>query len=733
MPRPIYTNMSKGELDPLIDGRPDLNAYGEGAISIENFLLLRQGGLTRRPGLRLVQEVKDSTKDVVLLPFEFSVDDTFMIEMGNIYARFFKNNISIRLSAGAPPFELTTPYLEAALRLIHFTQSADVLFLFNQDYQQRRLSRISDVNWQISAITHNPPPSFEADADISLGIATLTPGAKTGTGITFTASSGVFLASDVGRVIIYQASRATIKTFTDTSHVIADILDDFPSTVAIPAGQWFLHLSPQSSINAGASAPVGIAILITSGTATWRVADVGKFMIIYGGVVRIDRFDSATQVLGVILSAMSTSANPPAASPAGSWNLEEVSWSTSKGWPRTGEFFQGRLAQASTPTQKTTFWMSQSDSYDNFATGVKADDAVEYTIASRRINRIEWLADHQKLFLGTSGAELLAQGNKSQDEPIGGDTVPAVHRMTDEGCAPIQAFTMNGRVVFIDRSRRKLFVENFSWEQDTFIAEELTGGAPHIFSGNDDTLQISLGPIATTTRPHPRMYFVRSDGTLIAFTFFVVEKVVGFTRLTTNGKFRACAAIPQPAGAPDQVWVVVERTIDGVQKKFIEYFDEALETDSSVTYDGASTSVVTGLFHFEGLQVDVKGDGSYKGIHTVTGGSITLQEPCSHIEVGFHYESSVLTFRPTIPGTNVEGLMRNWNRIFVRMYKTRGGHVNGERLPYTKKQLTDINKFGVDLQASNIGWDQEGRVLVEQREPYDMNLLAIFGDIDFGG
>ena len=65
----IQTNFSKGELSPRIEGRPDLAAYFEGAREIENFTLMRQGGLNRRSGTRFVAEVKESDLDTILIRF----------------------------------------------------------------------------------------------------------------------------------------------------------------------------------------------------------------------------------------------------------------------------------------------------------------------------------------------------------------------------------------------------------------------------------------------------------------------------------------------------------------------------------------------------------------------------------------------------------------------------------------------------------------------------------------
>lgn len=68
--------------------------------------------------------------------------------------------------------------------------------------------------------------------------ATLTPGATTGSGITFTAGSSVFSASMVGDQIRYGTARATITAYTSGTQVTATITSSFPSTSAIASGSW---------------------------------------------------------------------------------------------------------------------------------------------------------------------------------------------------------------------------------------------------------------------------------------------------------------------------------------------------------------------------------------------------------------------------------------------------------------------------------------------------------------
>ena len=265
--RPLITRLSKGELSPLLEGSSDLAAYFEGASMLENFHILRQGGIRRWPGTRMIQEVKDSMKDTILLPFEFSVDDAYILEVGDLYIRIYKNKAAV-LNVGVH-VEVVTPFDVASIREIHFTQSNDVLFLFHGDFQQRKLSRVSDTSWSLTLQAASPPPSFEADTNLGDALA---PEANTGTSVQFRAGSAIFLNADVGRQIIAGAGRAVITTFTDTSEVIADILDPFNQ--AITAGPNTLTSVGTAVTSDAHGAVIGNFVQLTAGAQAGQMREI---------------------------------------------------------------------------------------------------------------------------------------------------------------------------------------------------------------------------------------------------------------------------------------------------------------------------------------------------------------------------------------------------------------------------------------------------------------------------
>lgn len=92
---PIQTSVNSGELSPRMVARVDFERYRNGCARARNLVLLPTGGFTKAPGSRFVNAIKDETKVGRLLPFKFSQDDAYVIEMGENAARFYRRQARI--------------------------------------------------------------------------------------------------------------------------------------------------------------------------------------------------------------------------------------------------------------------------------------------------------------------------------------------------------------------------------------------------------------------------------------------------------------------------------------------------------------------------------------------------------------------------------------------------------------------------------------------------------------
>ena len=158
MPRahPILTNFTAGELSPRLAGRTDLEKYYNGCETLENMVCLPHGGATRRFGTEYVSTAKTLGKKVVLVPFEFSTLQAYVLEFGHEYIRFYKDR-GVITSAGST-YEITSPYPESALSTLKFAQTADVMYLVHKDYAPRKLSRTSHATWTLAIVDFEDGP-----------------------------------------------------------------------------------------------------------------------------------------------------------------------------------------------------------------------------------------------------------------------------------------------------------------------------------------------------------------------------------------------------------------------------------------------------------------------------------------------------------------------------------------------------------------------------------------------
>lgn len=89
MPKYIKNSLNAGELSPYVDSRTDLGKYYAGCSKLVNAMILPYGGVVKRPGTEFIAKAKGACK---LFRFEFSAEDNMIIEAGNLYMRFYKND-----------------------------------------------------------------------------------------------------------------------------------------------------------------------------------------------------------------------------------------------------------------------------------------------------------------------------------------------------------------------------------------------------------------------------------------------------------------------------------------------------------------------------------------------------------------------------------------------------------------------------------------------------------------
>lgn len=482
----------------------------------------------------------------------------------------------------------------------------------------------------------------------------------------------------------------------------------------------------------------------------FRAADVGKMITMAGGVVEVTRIPDAATAEGVIWAAL----DDDSVVLAGAWVLGVASWSASRGYPRAISFHQGRLWFFGTTQEPLTGWGSVSGDYENFAAGVLDDDAVTVEISANAMNTIEWAEPFRDLFIGTRGGEHLITGGTNPITP----TNRAQDPQDTEGSPPFRPIRIGNVLMHLQRGRRK--VRELTVDADTGLvrARDVTQLADHITSGGITQWAYQRQPVQT-------IWAVRGDGTLLGFTFEILEEVRGWHRHTTDGVFESVAVLPIDSPSDDeteQVWCVVKRTINSADKRYIEAMRPEsvtpttrraeLTLDSALRYDGAAATVFSGLGHLEGETVSMvsrenktittlAGESitvdalTYLGTATVSGGQVTAPQSVTKIDIGLPYTSKLTTLRVEVPLQDGTIQMRKKRIVaaHARVLHSLGLTINGATL--TAREASDAMDAGlephdVDFRALGLGWEKDGRTTIEQSLPLPSTVLCVAGELD---
>lgn len=422
----------------------------------------------------------------------------------------------------------------------------------------------------------------------------------------------------------------------------------------------------------------------------------------------------------------------------------EGAWSAKRGFPRAVTFHEQRLWFLATDHRPQTAWASVTNDFENMADSktdgsVLDTHAITITVGANKVNVGRWLLSTDRgLLLGTLGSEHEVRGDASKGLT---PTTARVSGGSTKGSSKVSPLYVDGAAIFVQRSGVKIRELRYSFEDDALRTRNLALLAEHLLSSS----ATSVVEMVFQHEPDPILWMVRADGVLLGLTYDRDQDVLGWHQHRTDGVIESIAVIPHPDLDRDQVWVVVRRTIGSTQRRYIEYFDdkgnpfteyESLNTDSALIYSGPPATNFSGLDHLEGKTVAIVGDGAVYPPAVVTGGAVTISDPASKVEIGLPYTSEIETLRPEVQmpgGGTSQGRRKRWAEIVVRLHRSLGVVVFGERIPFrsagdTMGQAPEL--FSGDKRKSNLGWNREGRITISQDQPLPCTVLMLAGILE---
>jgi hypothetical protein len=552
---------------------------------------------------------------------------------------------SIALEA-AGTFTLPTPWPQSTLvgpSILRHTTSGDVVYFAAAGYAQYSIQRINGAHsW---AVVNYRPVKGPMEAATPQPQISITPGALSGN-TTLTASAPLFKTSDVGTLFrifhngqnIVQSLNAS-DSYTDTVEIQGvSLINNGSANVQVAdrsftesvSGTWSGTATVFRSFESAIAGFTAYTTFSANQTGTvndylnneiiWYKVGFGPGAYTSGTmVVTINYAGGGGYGVGHITAVnSSTSANievlVPFYNTTASHDWRQSEWSNFEGWPTSVELHEGRLWWAGADR----WWGSMSDDYTNFDFDAIGDAAlIDQSIGKGPIANINWLLSLDHLLAGAD-TSIIAALSDAINSPLTPTNFNLKQSVTN-GSYPIQAGRVDQRAVYIDQSGARLYQLIYDIGIYNYRPSDLTRFNREIGLPGFVALRVQR-------QPDTRINLVRADGVIVSFVFDVDDQVEAFWKIQTpNGTIEKVMVLP--GAIEDQVYVVVNRTIGGATKRYLEKFariDECLgaaitkNVDSMLVYGPngpqAATSALSGFTYLAGQTVAIWGTNSVTGI-----------------------------------------------------------------------------------------------------------------------
>ena len=679
MTRYTQKSFTGGELSPALYARNDLAKYAIGLKTLKNGFVRAEGCVSNRAGLEMVCEVKDSSKKVRLIPFSFNTEQTYIVELGDNYARFIKDGAQILNIEGentGQSVEISTPYEEKDLFNIKYAQNADVLTLCHNDYAPSELSRLSHYNWSLSSINFTP--------DIA---------APTGLSGTWTGGSS---APKTYEYVVTAVKKDTYEESNCSAKV---------SVRGEQEGSW------------------GVSEYITiSFSAVQNAVEYNVYRSVNGSFAYVGTTSTTTFTDDKIEPDLTATA-PIYTNPFSNGNN-----------PACVNYFQQRKVFACLKNSPQQLVTSQTASNNNFniSRPLAATDSINITLSEREVNEIRHIIAMNDLVLLTSGGEWKLNGS---DGAFSAKDNICASPQSFYGCSHVMPVVSGNMILFVQSGGSVIRDLGYTYVSDSYDGEELSIFANHLFEGKQ------VVDMAYAKEPYRILYAVMDDGTVNALTYNKKQEVTGWHRHETKGKFESVAIIRE--GNEDAVYFVVKRNINGVEKRFIERMatrtidktSDGVFLDCCLRYDGIPVQTITGLDHLEGERINLLADGALIENKIVTNGRITLESPVSKVVAGLPYEFELETLN--LESENSYGLLKIVNQINVSVDKSREDFfvigANGELIQNARSIKSVNNADYLHSGCVNIycfsDYTENATVHLKQIYPFPLTINSISLDV----
>jgi hypothetical protein len=439
------------------------------------------------------------------------------------------------------------------------------------------------------------------------------------------------------------------------------------------------------------------------------------------GRARITEYVSATVVKAIVEYPFFDSS----AKASGAWELEtgyEDVWSSSRGWPRSVTFHEGRLFFGGSKSRPSTVWGSKIGLFFDFIPSESLDDdAVEATLDTSELNVITDIVSSRDFQVFTSGGEFyVPQQGTDPITPLT-FTFKNVSRNGIKSGTRVQSIESGS--VYIQRQGKSLNEFVFSDTQLTYITQRISLLSGHLLKSPQ---RIALRRASSTDESDLLMMTNTTDGTMAVFSIMRSQQITSPSEFITDGQFVDVGV------DVTQIYVVTKRVFNSTTRYFVEQFKDDLYTDCAFVGTSAG-GVGSGLPHI-GKSLNVITDGVPQSNETVSsGGAVTFdRESTTSYEVGL----PITVYVKTMP---VEIKLQTGSRVSFKkriveisavLKDTQDMQLN--RQPVVTRELDNplldlaVPTFtGIKRVHGVLGYSNEQTIEVSQNLPLKMNLLGL--------
>ncbi len=555
------SNFASGELSPKVWARFTLPLYQNGLERMQNFIAELQGAGRFRTGTRHVNHSRLNNVPF-FIPFQFNDEQAYVLEFTEGFMRVFKDEGAV-LEASVVVSGATQASPVVVTATAHGYADGDEVFI-------NEVLGMTELNGKSYLVANKAANTFEITNVDGVDI--------DGTGFTAYASAGI--AEKIFELTHpyeeHDLEHLKFAQNADTMY-IAHVMHDVRKLTRSDHNAWTMTTfartadkHPSKTITAATQAD---PVVITSAAHGFLDGDIVAIHEVVG-MTELNHNSYRVANKAANTFELNTLANGAV---DGTGFAAYVSDGVVGDFPHSVAFYEGRLLYGGSHNSPESFWASRAPTdqgvtrYDDFTTGVNADHALIFTLSPSsqgKVDHIQWLAGNvDSLACGTFGGITKITGD-GVNEPITPTSINA-KPVTGEGVADASPIPQGNILLYIQRGGLTVRSYEFDVLTDGYVSVDRNLVSDHITETGMKQLAFQNG------RPDA-LWIVRNDGKLLGVSFKAKEDVSGWHKHIlggTDAKVLTVAVIPQ-SNSYDQVWVGVERTINAVTRRSVEFFED---------------------------------------------------------------------------------------------------------------------------------------------------------------